>query len=95
MTLVEKVARAMFEAATGSGYAPFEDQPPDTQGRFQAQARAALAAVREALREPTPEMKQSGTNALAGWVAPTMHAAEAWRAMLAASPLMEADDEQA
>lgn len=41
-------------------------------------------------REPTEAMIEAGNQALSPWVAPAMHAAEAYRAMLAAAPKGEA-----
>ena len=49
-------------------------------------ADAALAAVREALREPTREMHM-GAQSTTGAIITRKHSAEIWRAMLAASPL--------
>ncbi len=56
-------------------------------------ARAVLAVVREALREPTPEMQEAGARAIACHSAPSgaqqWEALACWRAMLAASALRE------
>jgi hypothetical protein len=76
--LVEKVARAIAVEANG----PATDWPA-----WLPEARAALRVVRDVMAEPDDAMKQAGSNALTGWVAPAMHSADAWRAMLAASPL--------
>lgn len=51
---------------------------------------ATLAGLRDGTlvavpREPTDAMKQAGDNALCLWVAPAMHADDAYRAMLAAA----------
>lgn len=56
--LEEMVARAMFKDACDSGghingYLPFDQQPELTRRYYECQARAALAVVREALREPS------------------------------------------
>ena len=39
--------------------------------------------------EPTEEMIEAGNRALSPWIAPAMHAAEAYRAMLSAAPAPE------
>jgi hypothetical protein len=55
--------------------------------REDATATAIWEEYVEALAEPDEAMKQAGSNALTGWVVPAMHSDDAWRAMLAASPL--------
>lgn len=56
--LEERVASAMWALM-------YPDHPWDAgeyvgKDMYRLQAKAALAVVREALREPTPEMKQAG-----------------------------------
>lgn len=79
--LVEKVARGICAAIHGT---------EEHWDGFLLDARAALRVVAEALREPTVKMQNRGNAAMGGWVAPAMHSAEAWRAMLAAHPISEA-----
>lgn len=90
--LVEKVALAMREAWRDREELrrvtlEWPDIGPEEREAYMADARAALRVVREALAEPTQEMQVAGGNALGGWVAPALHADDAWRAMLDASPL--------
>ena len=56
------------------------------QAGWLSQADAALAVVREALRETTREMHM-GAQSTTGAIITRKHSAEIWRAMLAASPL--------
>lgn len=88
--LVDAVAGAMFEAATGAGYAPFNAQPPATQASFRAMARAALRVVREAMREPDEAMR-AACRATTGAIITRKHCDEMWQGMLAASPLGRID----
>jgi len=80
----DKVAKAISEATLDWG-----DEEAEIWDIHRSIATAALAAVREALREPSDEM------ALQGWLhLPRLHPSwsteamkGAYRAMLAASPL--------
>ncbi len=88
--LREKVARALFAATWEEqllGALRWEDCK-DEHAQWLERADAALAAVREALREPTLEMVVSAN----GYVPRdpgNSGAAHHWRAMLAASPLAD------
>jgi hypothetical protein len=85
MTLVEKVAREMI-----GGKHLWDGLDNEDQAVFLARAEAVLRVVADALREPTAAMERAAparphahpeTDA-------TMYLS-IWRAMLAASPLME------
>jgi hypothetical protein len=80
--LVERVARAMAKDAN--------DHFDQVRLFYMKRATAAIAAVYEAMKEPTPEMERA--SALTVEVPPnaariTQWGANAWPAMLAASPL--------
>lgn len=55
-----------------------------------------MTAETDAMRlvpvKPTPEMIEAGNSALSPWVAPAMHAEDAYRAMLAAAPVSPDSD---
>lgn len=91
--LREKVARAIVRADEQNGGGPWEwhlQQGKHAMAPIYDRADAALRVVAEALREPSEAMKARGSSALVLWVAPAMHVGDAWRAMLAAHPIMEA-----
>ncbi len=91
--LVEAVARAMYEARRARvcphaiEWAALDN---DYRESFRDEARAAIRAVHEAMREPSEDMEAAGGKELRLFVAPHLHVDKAWRAMLAASPLSEA-----
>lgn len=91
--LVERVARAIYERRNGAGCKPWSMQPQSHKEPYRDDARIAIAAVYEALKEPTDEM------CAAGYAAPQaygmadnreelarMRTQPAYTAMLAASP---------
>jgi len=89
MTLREKVARAIWKARRPPY--PFEAVSGDELIDLMTEADAALAVVREALREPTHEMLEAGHGELPctpGGVT-LQCAGHVWLAQLAASPLAE------
>jgi len=81
--LVEKVARAMAEDAN--------DHFDQARLFYMRRSKAAIAAIYEAMREPTPDqLTTAGT--MAGWNEAAHRGAddchvEWWQAMLDASPL--------
>jgi hypothetical protein len=86
--LREKVARAMFAATVNDaehirGFLSFEEQSGYLQTHYRMQADAAIAAVREAMREPNAEMVTAAYRT----VGHSRSAAAIWQSMLAASPL--------
>lgn len=96
--LVDKVAEAIYDAAPQ----PFSAPPwaalrPDLRAAYRRKARAALALVVEALREPTLVMREAGETAIEDGIDSTTDsygshdliykdvcALAAWEAMLAA-----------
>lgn len=82
--LIEKIAKEISEMTLDWG-----DDPVEVWDGHRDIARALHAVVREAMREPNGEMKRAGQNALCMWVAPALHADDAWAAMLSHSPLAE------
>ena len=82
--LVEKVARVIcFETGSMGDPMPVELQRVDRDWQEHTQtAKAAIFAIRAALKEPTYEMKRKG-------IMYTDFPSQCWRAMLAASALGE------
>lgn len=76
--LVERVARAIYEHRNGAGCKPWSRQPQSHREPYLADARAAIAAVYEALKEPTEAMVAAGIIQI--------FVEDAYTAMLAASP---------
>lgn len=90
--LVEKVAVGMAQ----SWRAPFWDDLPETaRDVWRKHARAVLAIVAEAAKEPTAEMFRGGQSIVrrqgGDSANRTVDAEAVWRAMLAASPLTPGD----
>lgn len=105
--LVEAVARALVPVTLGAQEdmygrdlpdATYDGLTPDWQAAYRGYARAAIAAVVEALREPSEAMMQAGYDATAqGYVFPSPYeidtddraafdkmGAAIWQAMLSA-----------
>ena len=82
--LVEKVARAIL--AYDEANHDMLSVSVHPEGRATEFAQAAIAAIREALAEPTPEMREAGCDA---WRNGRGEYVEIWQAILAASPLGE------
>lgn len=76
--LVEKVARIIDPGV-------FDDDFPLSQRAARKMATAAIAAVYEALREPSREMYSAAYEALV----PCSDANACWQAMLSASPIVQ------
>lgn len=94
--IVERVARAIYSerSAAEPGLAAhlWETENAETRDWYFALARTALAAMLEAVGEPTPAMLKAFTDrALRISVSSDYtwndYAADQWKAMLAASPL--------
>jgi hypothetical protein len=97
--LIEKMARAMCDTwgYLWDGEPNDEQTAPETcvdivpgKSLYREAARAALAAIREALQEPTDAMIDAGDAALfnAGdGDLPASYIGPVWKAMLSASPL--------
>lgn len=93
--LVEKIARAIcaaddmtdpndllfFDPATGEEYAAWT--------AYEEEAREALSVIREALREPTPEMRKAGADQMPVCFDEGGAVSDVYRAMIAASPIGE------
>jgi len=56
MTMVERVARAIYEGRNGVGAVAWAHRQDGYKDPYRADARAAI----EAMREPTPEMAVAG-----------------------------------
>jgi hypothetical protein len=58
--MVERVARALFEAADGASESDLVyNSFPDSRATWDKFARAAIGAMREALCSPTEEMREA------------------------------------
>lgn len=88
--LIEKVARALFEAIDETTYKSKEDGDAwgvvDGEVNFHTQAQAAISTILAALQEPSDRMYEA-VNALSE--NDRLDACFDWRAMLAASALGE------
>lgn len=60
MTMVEKIAKAIYEDRNGRGCTPWSKIGGGHQGPYMRDARIALAT----LRDPTPKMLSEGLHAL-------------------------------
>ncbi|CAB4157033.1 hypothetical protein UFOVP747_38 [uncultured Caudovirales phage] len=89
--LVEKVARAMWEAEGPHVYT-WELTQAETRAVFRLKARAAIATIAEALRVPSDRMILRGVDE---WHRTERllddQARDVWTEMLAASPLGKED----
>ncbi|MEN5106700.1 hypothetical protein [Brucella anthropi] len=87
--LIEKVARALFEAIDENTYKSKEDGDAwgvvDGEVNFHELSQAAISTIRAALQEPTRPMSEIGQP----YVRVGYDAWDVWRAMLAASALGE------
>ena len=91
--LVEKVARAICVADPDCG--EWETADRLLRRALREEARAAIRAVHEAMREPSLTMAITGaphTNVAVGSGIP--EASGTWRAMLAAHPIAEAASDE-
>jgi CHASE3 domain sensor protein len=77
--LIDRVARAIYEASPTRADGGFSAAPQDVQERVRAQARAAL----EAMREPSRAMVTAGEELAVRQVA--IDEAALWRTMMAAA----------
>jgi hypothetical protein len=88
--LVERVARAIDPAAWNPRFIEAIPDPKTRQAVSKSRATAAIAAVYEAMEEPTPEMERVSALTVdvpLNAARITQWGANAWPAMLAASPL--------
>ena len=88
--LREKVAQAMFAKSGFYHRADWDGVTQITRNMWLNDADAALRVVAEALREPDEAMRNVGTDEHP--IRSTSEVCHIWRAMLAASPLMEGTD---
>ena len=81
--LEEAVAKAIYEAENYRGFPvmAYEELPVISNYHLHRKARAALAVVREKMREPTPEMLDFWSGEATGVKR------RIWQSMIAASPL--------
>lgn len=64
MTMIELVARAIYEARNGRGCVPWSKRPASHKAPYLYEARAAI----EAMREPSEEMVEAGASDLSSAV---------------------------
>lgn len=90
--LVDRVADALIAAHFGPGK-DLSYLTEQGQWMWQMNARAAIAAVADAIREPTHEMNMASAKAtIQNFKSGECLQATEWRAMLAASSLVPKED---